>query len=95
MICLEIIKLRNPSINIFDFTTAFHANVSHTLDQIEDIIKYSLDTFSRIAMEKYGEHTGNFLSFKESHGHIGIVVLSVTAPICVFIFSVTDMTVFF
>ena len=46
-----------------------------------DIITYTPDTFSRDAKWKYGKHACNFLSSIESHDHIGIIALSVTAPI--------------
>lgn len=47
----------------------------------QDIIKHASDTFSSIVRWKYGQHVCNFLSSIESHDHIGIIALSVTAPI--------------
>jgi hypothetical protein len=66
---------------VFDLTKRFDEKVSHRLDQNKDTVKYVPDTFSRIARWKYGEHACNFLSSIESHDHIGIIALSVTAPV--------------
>jgi hypothetical protein len=74
-------KLHNISFAMLDLTEGFDEKVSHVLDQNKDVIKYAPDTFSRIARWKYGQHVCNFLSSIESHDHIGIIALSVTAPI--------------
>ena len=66
---------------MFDFTKGFDEKVSHMLDQIKGITKCAPDTFSRIARWKYGQHVCNFLSSIESHDHIGIIALAVTAPV--------------